>query len=97
FSLVGSTDTDYTADPDAVRAESTDIDYLRKELRRAFPQESEGKIIYTMAGVRSLLRVEGVRESAVTRRHVIYDHKQEGLRGLISVIGGKLTAYRGIA
>ena len=97
FSLVGSTDTDYTADLDAVRAERIDIDYLRKELRRAFPQESEGKIIYTMAGVRSLLRVEGVRESAVTRRHVIYDHKQEGLGGLISVIGGKLTAYRGIA
>jgi glycerol-3-phosphate dehydrogenase len=48
--------------------------------------------------VRSLLRVEGVKESSVTRRHIIYDHEEkEGLKGLVTVIGGKLTAYRGIA
>lgn len=97
FSLIGSTDTDYTADIDSVRAERADIDYLEKEMQKSFPAVSCDKIIYTIAGARSLLRVEGVRESAVTRRHVIYDHEPEGQEGLISVVGGKLTAYRNIA
>jgi len=98
FSLVGTTDTDYEEDMDAVKAEVDDIEYLRNEVKKAFPRTSWDRIFYTIAGVRSLLRVEGVKESSVTRRHIIYDHeKKEGLRGLISVIGGKLTAYRGIA
>ena len=98
FSLVGTTDTDYEKDMDAVRAEVDDVEYLRTEVEKAFPRTSWNQIFYTMAGVRSLLRVEGVKESSVTRRHIIYDHeRKEGLKGLISVIGGKLTAYRGIA
>jgi len=98
FSLVGTTDTDYEEDMDAVKAEVDDVEYLRSEVKKAFPRTSWDRIYYTVAGVRSLLRVEGVKESSVTRRHIIYDHeKKEGLRGLISVIGGKLTAYRGIA
>jgi len=98
FSLVGTTDTDYEEDMDAVKAEVDDVEYLRNEVEKAFPRASWDTIFYTIAGVRSLLRIEGVKESSVTRRHVIYDHeKKEGLRGLISVIGGKLTAYRRIA
>jgi len=98
FSLVGTTDTDYEQDIDAVRADAHDVKYLRTEVQRAFPRASWDRIFYTIAGVRSLLRVEGVKESSVTRRHVIYDHEnKEGLGGLVSVIGGKLTAYRGIA
>lgn len=98
FSLVGTTDTDYEEDMDAVKAEVDDVEYLRNEVQKAFPRTSWDRIYYTIAGVRSLLCVEGVKESSVTRRHIIYDHeKKEGLKGLISVIGGKLTAYRGIA
>ena len=97
FSLIGSTDTDYDADIDAVKADRVDIEYLEKEMQKSFPDLSCDQIIYTIAGARSLLRVEGVRESAVTRSHVIYDHEPEGQEGLISVVGGKLTAYRSIA
>jgi glycerol-3-phosphate dehydrogenase len=96
FSLVGSTDTDYTADMDSVKAEEADVEYLLKELQNSFPHMGR-RIFYSIAGVRSLLRVEGAKESAVTRRHVIHDHESEDLRGVISVIGGKLTAYRSIA
>ncbi len=97
FELVGTTDTDYEQDMDAVRANIEDVEYLRSEVRKAFPGASWDQIYSTYAGVRSLLRIEGVKESSVTRRHVIYDHEKEGLKGLVSVIGGKLTAYRGIA
>jgi glycerol-3-phosphate dehydrogenase len=98
FELIGTTDTDYEQDMDAVKAEAEDVDYLRTEAQKSFPQTRFDQIFYTIAGVRSLLRIEGVKESSVTRRHIIYDHeKKEGLKGLVSVIGGKLTAYRGIA
>jgi glycerol-3-phosphate dehydrogenase len=98
FVLIGTTDTDYDKDMDAVKAEVDDVEYLRTEAQKALPKASFDRIFYTIAGVRSLLRVEGVKESSVTRRHIIYDHeKKEGLKGLVSVIGGKLTAYRGIA
>jgi glycerol-3-phosphate dehydrogenase len=98
FELVGTTDTDYEQDMDAVKADVDDVEYLRSEIKKAFPRASWDQIYYTYAGVRSLLRIEGLKESSVTRRHVIYDHeKKEGLKGLVSVIGGKLTAYRGIA
>jgi len=98
FSLIGTTDTDYEKDMDAVKAEVEDVEYLRTEVQKAFPSTTFDRIFYTIAGVRSLLRIEGVKESSVTRRHIIYDHeKKEGLKGLVSVIGGKLTAYRGIA
>jgi glycerol-3-phosphate dehydrogenase len=98
FELIGTTDVDYDKDMDAVKAEVEDVNYLQTEVQRAFPKTRFDKIFYTIAGVRSLLRVEGVKESSVTRRHIIYDHeKEEGLKGLVTVIGGKLTAYRGIA
>jgi glycerol-3-phosphate dehydrogenase len=98
FELIGTTDTGYENDMDAVRADVDDVEYLRTEVQKALPKASFDRIFYTIAGVRSLLRVEGVKESSVTRRHIIYDHeKKEGLKGLVSVIGGKLTAYRGIS
>jgi glycerol-3-phosphate dehydrogenase len=98
FELIGTTDIDYERDMDAVKAEVEDVNYLQTEVQRAFPKTRFDKIFYTIAGVRSLLRIEGVKESSVTRRHIIYDHEEkEGLKGLVTVIGGKLTAYRGIA
>jgi glycerol-3-phosphate dehydrogenase len=51
-----------------------------------------------MAGVRALVRVEGVKEGEVSRKHALHDHlRAEGVHGILSVVGGKLTAYRGIA
>jgi glycerol-3-phosphate dehydrogenase len=43
------------------------------------------------------MHIEGVPESDVTRKHVLYDHARDGAPGLLSIIGGKLTAYRSIA
>jgi glycerol-3-phosphate dehydrogenase len=51
-----------------------------------------------MAGVRALVRVEGVAEGRVSRKHALYDHlARDGLQGMLSVVGGKLTAARAIA
>jgi glycerol-3-phosphate dehydrogenase len=97
-SLVGTTDTDYEGDPGAVAADAADVAYLTASARQAFPAAPFDHVYYTWAGVRALGRVEGVREGQVSRKHRLLDHQErEGLPGLVSVVGGKITAYRGIA
>jgi glycerol-3-phosphate dehydrogenase len=74
------------------------VAYLRREAAAIFPSLGEAPVYYAMAGVRALVRKDGVREGAVSRKHAIRDHgKLGGPEGLISVLGGKITAYRGIA
>jgi len=39
-----------------------------------------------------------VSEGQVSRKHKLYDHRRrDGIEGVLSVIGGKITAYRAIA
>jgi glycerol-3-phosphate dehydrogenase len=98
YSLVGTTDTDFADDPSKAHAEMSDVAYLLREAGALFPSLRSAPIYYGMAGVRALVRKEGVKEGAVSRKHAIRDHgRTGGPDGLISVLGGKLTAYRGIA
>jgi glycerol-3-phosphate dehydrogenase len=96
-SLVGTTDTDLTGDPAGARATDADVGYLVAAARRILPGAALD-VAYTFAGVRALIRVEGVAEARVPREHEIRDHAaRDGAPGVVSMVGGKLTAYRGIA
>ncbi len=96
--IVGTTDTDYGGDPGDVAASEEDVRYLQDEARRAFPTAPFDEIDFTWAGVRALVREEGVSEGEVSRKHALFDHaKREGVEGILSVVGGKITAYRAIA
>jgi len=98
YTMVGTTDTDYVGDPAAAEASSEDVEYLRTEASRAFPHAPFDRIHFTWAGVRALVREEGVAEGEVSRKHKLYDHRRrDGVDGVLSVIGGKITAYRSIA
>ncbi len=97
-SLIGTTDTDYRGDPDNVQAEAKDIEYLVNETRHYFPQFSQGDVFYAMAGLRPLVEAKRKAASDTSRAHRIIDHSRAGgPDGLITVLGGKITAYRGIA
>jgi glycerol-3-phosphate dehydrogenase len=96
--IVGTTDTDYAGDPADAAATEEDVRYLREAAHRAFPNAPFDEIQFTWAGVRALVREEGVSESEVSRKHALYDHeRRDGIRGALSVVGGKITAYRDIA
>jgi glycerol-3-phosphate dehydrogenase len=97
-SLIGTTDTDYSADPDGVHADKSDVDYLVSETRHYFPTFREGDILYTTAGLRALVPKPNKAQSNTSRAHKLIDHeRRDGIHGFISIIGGKNTAYRGIA
>ena len=94
-SLIGTTDTDFNENPAQARATGTDVQYLLESMKGFFPHE-DSQIYFSSAGVRALV-MKGGRESSVSRLHRIIDGEQMNARGLVSVLGGKITAYRAIA
>ena len=95
--LIGTTDVRFEDDPDEVRSEPWEIDYLLAETNHAFPsaQLARDRILLTYAGVRPLPRTGDKEEQSITRRHFIREHPR--LKNLLSIVGGKLTTYRSLA
>jgi glycerol-3-phosphate dehydrogenase len=96
YSWIGTTDTDFSDDPGQARATTADVDYTFESVRQFLPAIDYDQIFFSNAGVRALVMEEG-SESSVSRMHRIANGAQEGIPGLISVLGGKLTGYRAIA
>ncbi len=96
--LIGTTDIRFDGDPGEIRASRQEIDYLLNETNRVFPAARLGvdDIHFAYAGVRPLPYRDKGPESAISRRHIIQQHRDIG-SGLFSIIGGKLTTYRSLA
>ena len=97
--LVGTTEVEDSGDPGDAQPTGEEIDYLLTSFRRFFPQSgiTRADVRYAFSGVRPLPLSPGRKTSAVTRRHIIYDHMPDGAAGLFSIIGGKLTTAAGLA
>ncbi|HEX7772182.1 MAG TPA: glycerol-3-phosphate dehydrogenase [Pyrinomonadaceae bacterium] len=95
--LIGTTDVRFEDDPDNVRSELWEIDYLLAETNRAFPKARlmRDDVLYTYSGVRPLPVTGEKDEQSITRRHFIREHPR--LSNLLSIVGGKLTTYRSLA
>ena len=95
--LIGTTDVRFEGDPDEVRCELWEIDYLLSETNFAFPgaQLTPASIIEIYSGVRPLPVTTDKDEQSITRRHFIREHPR--LPNLLSIVGGKLTTYRSLA
>lgn len=95
--LIGTTDVRFEGDPDQVRTESWEIDYLLSETNLAFPgaKLNRDQILFTYVGVRPLPWTNNDDEQNITRRHFIREHPE--IKNLFSIVGGKLTTYRSLA
>ncbi|MBI1884275.1 MAG: glycerol-3-phosphate dehydrogenase [Chlamydiae bacterium] len=95
YSLIGTTDTDFSGNPDEVHASLEDIQYLLDEIHRLFPKMSltHHNVVSSFAGVRSLVREEGVSTAQISREYKI----EETAPGLWSILGGKFTTYRSLS
>ena len=96
--LIGTTDQRFEGNPEEARADAGEVAYLLGEVNRLIPGANlrEVDVLYTYSGVRPLPFVPDKSEWNVSRSHVIKDHAPEH-RGLLSIIGGKLTTYRSLA
>ena len=90
--ILGTTDTDYAGDPDAVACEPADVLYVLGVANRLFPAArlKPEDVTSTWAGLRPLIADPTGRPSDISRAHDI--HMTEP--GWIDVAGGKLTTYR---
>jgi glycerol-3-phosphate dehydrogenase len=97
--LVGTTEVPDTGDPAKTQPSPEEIEYLLRSFLHLFPKVkvSTHDIRYSFAGVRPLPFSPQAEMSAVSRKHYIHDHKQDGAANMISVIGGKLTTAASLA
>jgi glycerol-3-phosphate dehydrogenase len=93
--IIGTTETDTTAPPGEVRASNEDVQYLLAAANAFFPAARlrPDDVVSAWAGIRPLLPIADGSAGAVTREHAI----STSARGLVSIVGGKLTTYRVMA
>jgi glycerol-3-phosphate dehydrogenase len=97
--LLGTTEVADSGDPSNTAPSAGEIEYLLQSANTLFPRAALGiaDVHYAFAGIRPLPYMEAAAPSAITRKAILYDHKQDGLEGMISVIGGKLTTAASLA
>ena len=94
-SILGTTDDDYYGDPDDLRVTEDEVEYLLQGAEKTLPEIRKARIIRAWAAIRPTLFGWGKNEDALSRDHMIYDHKEsDGVDGIVSIAGGKLASYR---
>lgn len=100
YSLLGTTDTEYTGDPDDLSVTRDDAQTFLDQYNEYFPQKKElGDVVNSYAGLRPLVAESSVTSTyKASRRHeIVYHKKSENIDGLVSVFGGKWTTSRALA
>lgn len=98
--LLGTTDTAFTGDPDALGVEEGDIAAFFAFINKHLPTArlARDKVEYFYAGLRPLVDDGSGDTYGASRRAELVDHeKDDGLDGLFSAIGGKWTTSRDLA
>ena len=95
FTLIGTTDEEFTGDPAGVAISEAEIAYLcaavDEYLQRAV---TPADVVWSYAGVRPLYDDGASRAQEATRDYVL---TLDGAPPLLSVFGGKITTYRRLA
>jgi glycerol-3-phosphate dehydrogenase len=93
--VIGTTDTDYAGDLDDPRASAEEIRRVIESAGRSFPDAdlTTADVISSFAGLRPLAGGDAGATKELSRREAII----ENVPGVISIIGGKLTAWRAMA
>ena len=99
FTLIGTTDHDYTGDPADVRATEDEIAYLCEVASGEFAKPVvPSDVVWSYSGVRPLYDDGASEAKAATRDYVFEgDTPAQGGAPLLSIFGGKITTYRRLA
>ncbi|MGV3491014.1 MAG: glycerol-3-phosphate dehydrogenase [Devosia sp.] len=95
FTLIGTTDMDFSGDPTGVKISDSEIDYLCAAASEYFAKPvTREQIAWTYAGVRPLFDDGASAAQEATRDYVLKTEGGEAEPKLINVFGGKLTTHR---
>ena len=98
--LIGTTDREYTGDPDDFKVSAEAISGLIRDANRLLSDAHAIRredVLFAYGGLRPLVEDRTTDVYHSSRRYEIYDHATEGLEGLITVEGGKYTTSRNLA
>lgn len=103
FTLIGTTDHEFSGDPYDAKITPQEIDYLITSANEYFKNEiTEVDIVATYSGVRSLFDDGASKAQETTRDYVIRVDQKNNQQNkqqapLINIFGGKITTYRHLA
>lgn len=89
--MIGTTDDDYQGNPEQVRVDKKDQEYLLSTVSYYFPSVSiaSNQILSRFAGLRCLREENKANPSDVSREHLLFSE----IPGLLTIAGGKLTTF----
>ena len=94
FTLIGTTDRDYTGDPGGVKASPEEIAYLCDAANEYFSRQlSAADVVWTYSGVRPLYD-DGASDAQSATRDYVLELNATGGAPMLSIYGGKITTYR---
>lgn len=98
YTLIGTTDVEISGDPGHAAAGAEEIQYLCRLASHFFRTAVEpSRVIWTFAGVRPLIDEGKGSASTATREYQIVQDGGYGEAPLLSLVGGKLTAFRAMS
>lgn len=98
FSLIGTTDVDYTGDPRLATCSDEEKTYLLDLVNGYFKRQlTKDDIVWTYSGVRPLMDDEMGDAKKASRDYSFEVDSGRDKAPLISVFGGKITTYRKLA
>ncbi len=98
YTLIGTTDRDYTGDPAEVVASDAEIDYLCAAASEYFARPVRREdLVWTYSGVRPLYDDGATDAKAATRDYVFEVDDVVAGAPVLSIFGGKITTYRRLA
>jgi glycerol-3-phosphate dehydrogenase len=98
FTLVGTTDEDFSGDVDTVAPTGAEVTYLCDAANAYFRETvSPDRVVWAFAGVRSLYDDGSRKAQDVTRDYVLALDVGFQAAPLLNIYGGKITTYRKLA
>jgi glycerol-3-phosphate dehydrogenase len=98
--ILGTTDEE-VSDPEDYPEEEWEVDLMIETLSELIPALREARTLRSFWGVRPLYEPPGTGTedpTDITRDYFLLDHaERDGLPGMTSIVGGKLTTYRMMA
>lgn len=98
FTLIGTTDRNFSGDPAAVAPTAEEIEYLCGVINSYFRTAvGAADVVWAFAGVRALYEDGARAPQDIGRDYTLVLDKPFGAVPLLTVCGGKLTTYRRLA
>ncbi|HNP73431.1 MAG TPA: anaerobic glycerol-3-phosphate dehydrogenase subunit GlpA [Kouleothrix sp.] len=96
--VIGTTDV-HVPDPDVFGIEAWEVERMLHEGEQLVPGISKARVLRAWAGVRPLYKDQDAADDRdIPRTYKLLDHEaRDGVKGFISIVGGKWTTYRMMA